>query len=90
MAPALQAAEKLSPRGIDATVVNARFVRPLDATLISNLAGRIKKIVTIEENVLNGGFGSGVLKLLQESGQCDDRGARRRVKQSTHRERCLR
>jgi len=71
VAPALQAAEKLSPRGIDATVVNARFVRPLDATLISNLAGRIKKIVTIEENVLNGGFGSGVLKLLQESGQCD-------------------
>jgi 1-deoxy-D-xylulose-5-phosphate synthase len=69
--PAMQAAADLSAKGIEATVVNARFARPLDASLINELAGRIKKMVTIEENVLNGGYGSSVLKLLQESGRCD-------------------
>ena len=39
--------------------------------LITELAGRIKNIVTVEENVLNGGFGSSVTRLLQESGRCD-------------------
>ena len=40
-------------------------------SLITDLAGRIKNIVTVEENVLTGGFGSSVVKLLQESGRCD-------------------
>jgi 1-deoxy-D-xylulose-5-phosphate synthase len=71
VAPAMKAADELSAKGIEATVVNARFARPLDATLINDLAGRIKKMVTIEENVLNGGYGSSVLKLLQESGWSD-------------------
>jgi 1-deoxy-D-xylulose-5-phosphate synthase len=71
VAPALEATAELTAKEIDATVVNARFARPLDAPLIDKLAGRIKKIVTVEENVLNGGYGSGVLKLLQESGYCD-------------------
>jgi 1-deoxy-D-xylulose-5-phosphate synthase len=65
--PALQAADELTAKGIEATVVNARFARPLDTSLINDLAGRIKKMVTIEENVLNGGYGSNVLKLLQDS-----------------------
>jgi 1-deoxy-D-xylulose-5-phosphate synthase len=66
--PALEAAQELAARGIEATVVNARFAKPLDAELILNLAGRIKRMVTAEENTLSGGFGSRVLGLLQESG----------------------
>jgi 1-deoxy-D-xylulose-5-phosphate synthase len=67
VAPALEAAGELALGGIEATVVNARFAKPLDKTLIVELASRIKHIVTVEENVLNGGFGTSVLKLLQES-----------------------
>jgi 1-deoxy-D-xylulose-5-phosphate synthase len=73
VAPALEAAGELALRGIEATVVNARFAKPLDKTCIINLAGRTKRMVTIEENVLSGGFGSGVLAVLQESGLYDVR-----------------
>lgn len=66
--PALEAARELALKGIEATVVNARFVKPLDARLILDLAGHIKRIVTVEENALSGGFGSAVNSLLQESG----------------------
>jgi 1-deoxy-D-xylulose-5-phosphate synthase len=69
--PSMEAATELAAQGIEATVVNARFAKPLDTSLINDLAGRIKRIVTVEENVLTGGFGSGVIKLLQESGRCD-------------------
>jgi 1-deoxy-D-xylulose-5-phosphate synthase len=68
---AYEAAKELSAKGIESTVVNARFIKPLDAMLITGLARRIKNIVTIEENTLLGGFGSSVLKLLQESGIMD-------------------
>ncbi len=71
VAPAAQAAAQLTAQGIEATVINARFAKPLDTSLISDLARRIKRIVTVEENVLSGGFGSGVIGFLQESGQCD-------------------
>ncbi|HUT67529.1 MAG TPA: 1-deoxy-D-xylulose-5-phosphate synthase [Dehalococcoidales bacterium] len=71
VAPSLEAASKLAAKGIEATVVNARFAKPLDASLINDLSGRIRRIVTVEENVLNGGFGSSVNKLLQESGRCN-------------------
>ncbi len=71
VAPAREAAGELASKGIEATVVNARYAKPLDASLVIDLAGRIKRMVTVEENVLSGGFGSGVLKLLQESGQYD-------------------
>ncbi len=63
---AFEAAERLTSKGIEATVVNARFAKPLDAELISELAIKIPRIVTVEENVLNGGFGSSVVELLQE------------------------
>lgn len=66
--PSLQAAERLSEDGIEATVVNARFVKPLDEELIIRLASRIPRLVTVEENSLNGGFGSAVLELLEEKG----------------------
>jgi 1-deoxy-D-xylulose-5-phosphate synthase len=69
--PAIEAAETLSLKGIEATVINGRFIKPLDAELILDTARRIKYIVTVEENVLSGGFGSGVLSLLQDAGLTD-------------------
>jgi 1-deoxy-D-xylulose-5-phosphate synthase len=64
--PALQVAEVLSEHGIEATVINARFVKPLDTDLIVPLARQIGKVVTFEEGCLMGGFGSAVLEALQE------------------------
>ena len=52
--------------GIRATVVNARFIKPLDAELIIPLARNIHRIITVEENTLQGGFGSAVLELLSD------------------------
>jgi 1-deoxy-D-xylulose-5-phosphate synthase len=71
VAPSLEAANKLALKGIEATVVNARFAKPLDKELITELASQTKNIVTVEENVLTGGFGSSVISLLQESGLND-------------------
>lgn len=65
---AVGAAEKLADEGIEATVLNARFVKPLDEEIIISLAQSSGGIVTIEENVLAGGFGSGVLELLEQRG----------------------
>jgi len=67
VAPALEAAEELASYGIEATVVNACFAKPLDAELIIGLANHIKHIVTVEENTINGGFGSGISNLLQKA-----------------------
>jgi 1-deoxy-D-xylulose-5-phosphate synthase len=66
--PAERAADTLAAEGIAATVVNARFVKPLDARLIVDLAARCQGIVTVEENVKAGGFGSAVLELLESRG----------------------
>jgi len=63
LAPALDAAEKL-----DATVVNMRFVKPLDKALVLDLATRHSLLVTIEENAVVGGAGSEVSRLVEESG----------------------
>ncbi len=62
--PAMNVARRLEEEGIEAMVVNARFVKPLDRKLISSLATLIPRIITIEENVLQGGFGSSVLEFL--------------------------
>ncbi len=67
---ALTAAEALASEEISATVVNARFVKPLDHELIGTLAQRIGKVITVEENVRQGGFGSAVLECLAEAGIC--------------------
>jgi 1-deoxy-D-xylulose-5-phosphate synthase len=64
--PAMQVAEILNEHGIEATVVNARFVKPLDTDLIVPLAQRIGKVVTMEEGCLMGGFGSAVTEALQD------------------------
>ncbi len=66
--PALAAAEKLSGQGVKVTVINARFVKPLDEELILSAARTHQKIITIEENVLAGGFGSAVVELLADQG----------------------
>ena len=64
---ALNAAERLETEGIHAAVVNARFIKPLDRDTILSLASRIPRIITIEENALQGGFGSAVLECLNEA-----------------------
>jgi 1-deoxy-D-xylulose-5-phosphate synthase len=65
---ALEARETLKGQGITATVVNCRFVKPLDVDLICSLATRIPRVITIEENVRHGGFGSAVLEALSDEG----------------------
>ncbi|MGB7274395.1 MAG: 1-deoxy-D-xylulose-5-phosphate synthase, partial [Geitlerinemataceae cyanobacterium] len=65
--PAMQVAEILSEHGIQATVVNARFVKPLDTELILPLARRIGKVVTLEEGCTMSGFGSAVLEALADN-----------------------
>jgi 1-deoxy-D-xylulose-5-phosphate synthase len=66
--PSLKAAEILKGDGINACVVNARFIKPVDEELIISLSERIKRIITVEENVLAGGFGSAVLECLNKAG----------------------
>ncbi len=66
--PALEAAGKLEKEGIEATVINSRFIKPLDTELLCDIASTVKKMVTVEENALMGGFGSAVLELLEERG----------------------
>ena len=61
---ALEAADLLAADGIRATVVNARFAKPLDAERILAIASRTRRIVTVEEHVIAGGFGSAVGELL--------------------------
>jgi 1-deoxy-D-xylulose-5-phosphate synthase len=64
--PSLEAARLLRDKGIRATVINARFVKPLDRDLIIGEAMRAGNIVSVEENALHGGFGSAVLELLEK------------------------
>ena len=66
--PSLRAAERLADLGIQAAVINSRFLKPLDGTLLCDWAKRTGKVLTVEENVLQGGFGSAVLELFQERG----------------------
>ena len=65
---ALGAADLLAERGIDVTVADARFVKPFDVPLMSALAAEHDLLVTIEEGVLAGGFGSAVWEALSEDG----------------------
>ena len=67
--PALAAADILQNEKISVTVVNARFVKPLDETLIFELYSRCRAFLTIEEGVLKGGFGSAVLEVLEAGGR---------------------
>ncbi len=62
--PALKAAETLRDKGVDAGVINMRFVKPLDTQLIDEALKRSCKLVTVEDNMLAGGFGSAVAEYL--------------------------
>ena len=62
----MEAAEKLERDGVGAAVINARFVKPLDRELILSWARKVGNVITVEENVLQGGFGSAVLEMFQE------------------------
>lgn len=66
--PALEAAAQLRQKGIFASVVNARFIKPIDSELILAQAKKTGCIVTVEENALLGGFGSAVLEALSDAG----------------------
>jgi 1-deoxy-D-xylulose-5-phosphate synthase len=67
VAPSMEAAEALAMQGIEATVVNARFVKPIDKELIIDLATRIKHIITVEENTISGGFGNYVNDAIRQA-----------------------
>jgi 1-deoxy-D-xylulose-5-phosphate synthase len=65
---ALAAAESLAKQGIEAAVVDARFVKPLDEETICGLAAQARRVVTVEENALAGGFGSACLEAFERAG----------------------
>ncbi len=62
--PSFEAAELLAEEGLSVEVVNARFVKPLDTELIDDICSRFDKILTVENNVTAGGFGSAVLEYI--------------------------
>jgi len=65
---AMLAAEKLFWQGIKSAVINARFVKPLDEDLILSWARKCHKVITVEENILAGGFGSAIMELFEKKG----------------------
>ncbi len=66
---AIRAAERLETDDVHAAVINARFIKPLDRDLILDIASRVPRIITVEENVLQGGFGSAVMECLADAGK---------------------
>jgi len=66
--PAVAAAEALAGEGIDATVVNARFAKPLDEERYLALAARVPRFLTVEEHAISGGFGSAISELFARTG----------------------
>ncbi|MFN3599663.1 MAG: 1-deoxy-D-xylulose-5-phosphate synthase, partial [Aquificaceae bacterium] len=65
---ALKATEELSKEGLDFALVNARFIKPMDEGLLKDLAQRYELFITVEDNTIMGGFGSGVLEWLAQGG----------------------
>jgi 1-deoxy-D-xylulose-5-phosphate synthase len=65
--PAIEAAGELALNNIETTVINARFSKPLDSEMIVGVADHVEYIITVEENILSGGFGSNVSNLLQKA-----------------------
>ena len=66
--PAMEAAELLAQKGIKVAVINARFIKPLDEELLLEAARKYRRIVTVEEAALAGGFGSAVMELYEMKG----------------------
>ncbi|HAR94851.1 MAG TPA: hypothetical protein DCR97_02655 [Deltaproteobacteria bacterium] len=65
---ALTAASNLEKAGISCSVVNGRFIKPMDREVIVNLSSLSRRVLTLEENSIIGGFGSGILEVLSEEG----------------------
>ena len=65
---AMEAAEELEKQGLSVRVINARFIKPMDETMLKSILEEEMPVLTIEEAVLQGGFGSGVLEFAQEQG----------------------
>jgi 1-deoxy-D-xylulose-5-phosphate synthase len=68
-----EAGRELCSRGIFPTVVNARFAKPIDRETLTAVASRCGVLVTVEEHVLTGGFGEGVIRTLREAGVCPEK-----------------
>src|SRR5262245_20475452 len=66
--PSLRAAQDLAPLGINAAVVNARFVKPLDKDFFRDLLSRIPRLITVEDHVIAGGFASALVEMLADEG----------------------
>jgi 1-deoxy-D-xylulose-5-phosphate synthase len=64
---ALEAADELNNKGINSAVINIRYLKPLDEEILLKYAKKTKCIITVEENVLAGGFGSSVMEILSEN-----------------------
>ena len=64
--PAMQAAQALAEKGVDCGVINMRFVHPLDTQLIEEALKLSRRLVTVEDNMLAGGFGSAVAEYLAD------------------------
>ncbi len=62
---ALKASDVLSKKGVEATVVNARFVKPLDAEMLEEIFREHDKVFTLEEGIVDGGYGSAVLGFME-------------------------
>jgi 1-deoxy-D-xylulose-5-phosphate synthase len=70
--PAMQAAEILAKEGLDLTVVNARFIKPLDDELIRRYCHKFARIITVEEGSLAGGFGAAIIERCEQLGLIND------------------
>ncbi|MGH7872840.1 MAG: 1-deoxy-D-xylulose-5-phosphate synthase [Candidatus Binatia bacterium] len=66
--PAFKAAQDLAPLGINAAVINARFVKPLDKEMFRALLLRVPRVITVEDHVITGGFGSALIEFLADDG----------------------
>ena len=64
--PAMEAAEALAADGVECTVLNARFINPLDEKLILASAAKTGRVVTVEEHMISGGFGARALALIEK------------------------
>ncbi len=74
--PSLEASRMLAEEGISIGVMNARFVKPLDRDLILEKVSTVENVLTVEEGVLTGGFGSAIVELLADNGMIHARVSR--------------
>jgi len=63
--PAIEASEMLEKEGIKCSVINSRFIKPIDKDCVLKFLDKTKYIITVEENVIQGGFGSAILEEIQ-------------------------